>query len=324
MVAGFIAVLVAVPVAAGAINRGGGGTPETHVSALVALGNGFTYQGRLTDDASPANGIYDLRFILYDAESGGAQVGLTVEKANVVVTNALFTTELDFGAESFDGNARWMEIAIRPGTETGAYTVLSPRQPITPVPYALFAKAAGIALPFVGSAAVDGVDGLIELTQSGTGLGLFVDRTNTTDSTNPAIFGRNAGSGAGVMGQTTYDASTAYAVIGDASQATSGVGALFMGPTAVELNGAIKVSGTKSAIMVTGASADLCDGDAAMPIDHVLANGDPTAMLFVTVQGETPTAVSVAHDVGGDCPADQWVIYGLGDGVTANVLVIKQ
>ncbi len=169
MVAGLIAVLVAVPVAAGAINRGGGGMPETRVSTLVALGNAFTYQGRLIDDSAPANGLYDLRFILFDAESGGAQVGPTVEKANVIVTNALFTTELDFGAASFDGNARWLEIAIRPGDEAGTYTVLSPRQPITPVPYALFAKAANLALPFSGSASSAVDTALLNLTQTGEG-----------------------------------------------------------------------------------------------------------------------------------------------------------
>jgi len=41
----------------------------TFVLETTALGQGtaFTYQGRLTDGGSPANGGYDLRFSIYDA-----------------------------------------------------------------------------------------------------------------------------------------------------------------------------------------------------------------------------------------------------------------
>jgi len=57
---------------------------------------------------------YDLRFILYDADSGGSQVGSTVTKEDVTVTAGLFTTSLDFGAV-FDGNKRFLEIGCDPG-----------------------------------------------------------------------------------------------------------------------------------------------------------------------------------------------------------------
>src|SRR3972149_2710526 len=41
------------------------------VQALTPLGTVFTYQGRLTDNGSPANGSYPMTFTLYDLESGG-------------------------------------------------------------------------------------------------------------------------------------------------------------------------------------------------------------------------------------------------------------
>ncbi len=41
----------------------------------------FTYQGRLVDNATPANGSYELRFRLYDAVTAGAQVGSDVTLA---------------------------------------------------------------------------------------------------------------------------------------------------------------------------------------------------------------------------------------------------
>ncbi len=36
----------------------------------ATIDNTFTYQGRLTDGGTMANGNYDLRFILYTAEAG--------------------------------------------------------------------------------------------------------------------------------------------------------------------------------------------------------------------------------------------------------------
>jgi 3-isopropylmalate/(R)-2-methylmalate dehydratase small subunit len=60
------------------------------------------------------------------------------------VTNGLFTVTLDFGAGVFTGASRWLEIGVR--TNGGAsFTVLSPRQPLTPTPYALYAPSAGTA-----------------------------------------------------------------------------------------------------------------------------------------------------------------------------------
>jgi hypothetical protein len=67
-----------------------------------------------------------------------------------------FTAEVDFGADPniFDGNDCWLEISVRPHidikdiedgklTALDGYTILSPRQHITPTPYALYAKTAG-------------------------------------------------------------------------------------------------------------------------------------------------------------------------------------
>ncbi|MSU58974.1 MAG: hypothetical protein EXS35_12540 [Pedosphaera sp.] len=103
------------------------------------LSSSVTYQGRLTDAAAPANGEYDLRFSLYDADVGGSQNGLTLTNENLWVTNGLFTTALDFGTNVFNGQALWLEIAVRPGASTDAFTNVTPRQPVTATPYALHA-----------------------------------------------------------------------------------------------------------------------------------------------------------------------------------------
>ncbi len=104
--------------------------PETPV------GSGFTYQGLLRSAGNPANGQYDFQFTLYDAASGGNQVGSLVAVSNQAVSNGLFTVQLDFGPSAFQGSARWLEMAVRQ-TGGGSFTTLSPRQALTASPYAL-------------------------------------------------------------------------------------------------------------------------------------------------------------------------------------------
>lgn len=114
------------------------------MTALATAQGEFTYQGRLEDGSFPANGSYDLRFQLFNASAGGSQVGATTCADNVTIVDGLFTVELDFGVAAFDGNARWLQIGVRvdstPGNcGGGTYTTLSPRQPLTSVPYAMYA-----------------------------------------------------------------------------------------------------------------------------------------------------------------------------------------
>jgi hypothetical protein len=111
-------------------------------AVLLAQSAPFTYQGRLTDHAQPANGNYDLTFRLTDAQVAGNALG-TLTNALVPVTNGLFTVTLDFGAAPFDGSALWLEIGVRTNSSTAAYTILQPRQPLSATPYATFASVAG-------------------------------------------------------------------------------------------------------------------------------------------------------------------------------------
>ncbi len=85
---------------------------------------------------SPVNGTCDFQFSLWDAASGGAQVGTTQTKTNVAVSNGLFTVQLDFGSV-FTGDARYLAIAVRCPAGSGMYTNLSPRQALAATPYAL-------------------------------------------------------------------------------------------------------------------------------------------------------------------------------------------
>jgi trimeric autotransporter adhesin len=100
------------------------------------LGTGFTYQGQLIASGDPYSGTCDFLFGLYDAETSGTGGGM-IGMYYVPVNNGLFTVQLDFGENVFQGDARWLEISVRCPAESGTYTLLAPRQSITPVPYAL-------------------------------------------------------------------------------------------------------------------------------------------------------------------------------------------
>lgn len=88
----------------------------------------FTYQGRLLENGSPAEGTYQITFRLYDASVDGTEVWSTTQGVNV--TAGLFNTVLGPPPDNFNGQALWLALEI--GGE-----VLQPRQEIVPAPYAL-------------------------------------------------------------------------------------------------------------------------------------------------------------------------------------------
>ena len=109
------------------------------------LGTAFTYQGRLLAAGNAANGLYELRFGLFNADVAGSPAGHLQTNANVAISNGLFTCSIDFGTGIFDGTAYWLEIGVRTNGSLADFTTLSPRQSLTASPYALFATNAGTA-----------------------------------------------------------------------------------------------------------------------------------------------------------------------------------
>jgi hypothetical protein len=110
--------------------------------SLLAQSSMFTYQGRFSDNGVAANGVYEMRFGIYDAASSGNAIGNALTNSAVTTSNGLFTVQLDFGSGVFDGSARWLGIGVRTGGSTNDFTVLLPRQQITAAPYAMQAASA--------------------------------------------------------------------------------------------------------------------------------------------------------------------------------------
>ena len=108
---------------------------------LAAQGTAFNYQGHLNDTGAAANAAYDFRFTVYNALTSGSAVSRPATNPAVAVSNGLFSVTLDFGPGIFTGNNAWLELAVRAAGATN-FIPLSPRQPVLPVPYALFAAGA--------------------------------------------------------------------------------------------------------------------------------------------------------------------------------------
>lgn len=112
--------------------------------AQAPLETSISYQGYLTNNGATIVGPVNqpMTFRLYDVAAGGTALQ-TLSNVNVSITNSLFTVPLPFTASLWEGSDRWIEIQI--GTQ-----ILTPRQKVRPVPYALYAlnAAPGTCAPW--------------------------------------------------------------------------------------------------------------------------------------------------------------------------------
>lgn len=120
-----------------------------------AQSSSFTYQGKLNDNNTAANGAYEMQFSLFDGN--GNQIGTTNTVNNVSVTNGIFTVRITFGILAFDGNPRFLEIGVRPVGSQNPFTVLAPRQPVLSSPYAIRSLSAANADVSINSNQLGGI-----------------------------------------------------------------------------------------------------------------------------------------------------------------------
>ena len=204
-------------------------------SPQAAVSSAFTYQGQLKKDGSPINATCAMTFTLYDDDTAGSPVGSPVN-ASVAVADGLFTVALDFGADIFTGQARWLEVAVMYPGDAGAST-LDPRQALTAAPYALSLQPGavisgtafaaplgpGAVLTVRNSASTTAANGVYSRSDSTDGRGVY--GYGAADSgENSGVYGRsNSPDGYGVRGHNWADSGTAYGVYGE-SDSTAGRG----------------------------------------------------------------------------------------------------
>ena len=192
----------------------------------VAQGTAFTYQGELSDGGNPATGTYNLKAIVYDAAFNGNALTPALV-ATVQAINGRFTVTLDPGVGIFTGGPRWLEFYMRTNGG-GLLTMLSPRQSITPTPYATFAAGANAA----------GLSGTISAGNIASGTitsNLLASGAVASDQlTAGAVTANKLGADVGVWSVTG----------GNIFRASGGVGIGVANPSAaLHLNGGMKLNG---------------------------------------------------------------------------------
>ncbi|HOR72376.1 MAG TPA: tail fiber domain-containing protein [Kiritimatiellia bacterium] len=178
----------------------------------LAQGTAFTYQGRLDSDGTPFNGSATFKPTLWDAATNGVLLaGNSPTTVTLEVTNGLFTLSLDFGAQ-FSGADRWLQLEVTTGG--GPFTTLTPRQVITPTPYALHARQVD-AVGVVGTLSSGQLSGIY------SGAVTFNNAGNVFSGDGSGLTGVNAATVGGVNGTDIWKLS-----------GNSGVGAgQFLGTT---------------------------------------------------------------------------------------------
>ncbi|MEZ6242944.1 MAG: hypothetical protein R3B57_07870 [Phycisphaerales bacterium] len=97
--------------------------------ATPAFAGPLVYEGRLSYLSAPVDSTADLRFRLFDAAQGGAQIGDTIETPAAKLNEGAFRVSLDFGDRV---SAAWLEVSVRAPAGEGDYVTLSPRQLVEP------------------------------------------------------------------------------------------------------------------------------------------------------------------------------------------------
>lgn len=104
----------------------------------IAQSTAFNFQGRMNEGSAPANGRYDLQFKLFDAITGGTQLGPSVVRSNTTLIDGVFGVQLDFGSSPYiDANQYFLEIGVRPNGSSNPHVILGARQQVLSVPIAV-------------------------------------------------------------------------------------------------------------------------------------------------------------------------------------------
>ncbi len=184
-------------------------------AADAAVDTSFTYQGRLQQSGTPFTGSCAFQFSLWDAASGGTQLGAAQSFGSVAVEAGLFNVALDFGSQ-FQGDARWLATAVQcPGDAN--YVNLTPRQSLTAVPYAHSLRPGAIIIQRAANA--QAIHGHATASNS---IGVWGESDQHV-----GVYGTSPG-GQGVWGQSTtgtgvFGVSDSWAGVSGQSTSASGV-----------------------------------------------------------------------------------------------------
>ncbi len=232
---------------------------------LFGQSTAFSYQGSLQNGANPTSGNHDFEFALFDSLAGGSQIGSTVSVNNVMVSNGIFSVQIDFGNQ-FPGANRFLEIRVRPAGQPGI-TVLSPRQLLNSAPYSVKSLTAETATTASNAAQLGGVAAnqfvvttdprMSDSRNPLGGSGLYVQ--NRASQQGPANFNISGnGTVAGTLSGNVVNAGTQFNIAGNRVFSSPGVLNTFAGINA----GLADVTGNSNTYFGHSAGEDNISGQA--------------------------------------------------------------
>ncbi|MEE4271728.1 MAG: hypothetical protein V2I67_08640 [Thermoanaerobaculales bacterium] len=102
------------------------------IAAGPAAATTLDFDGELLEAGTPANGVFDFRFRCLEGADPDAlvEVGPTVEKEDILVSNGRFSVELDFGTDEVCSDSGWIQTSVARGDRLGGFTSLEPPHPV--------------------------------------------------------------------------------------------------------------------------------------------------------------------------------------------------
>ena len=278
---------------------------------LFGQGTAFTYQGLLNNNGTPANGSFDLQFTLFPTNATGSALAGPVTNLAVPVSNGLFTATVDFG-NAFTGPSTWLELAVSTNA-ANTFSTLTPRQPLLPVPSAIFANSTSNLLGNLPAAQLSGpipvtnITGILPLSQLPPGI-----LTNTQSTV--ILSGAFTGDGSGLTNSTPLAALGPDSVPGSNAVAAMIVALAPSGPATISITnitGILPLSqlppgiltNTQTAVSLAGAFTG--DGSGltnTTPLAALGPNSVPgsnaVASMIVALAPSFPSTISITNITG--------------------------
>jgi len=201
-----IGILTLLTTSASGASSQGSGPLETNAPAGTVAAS-ISYQGRLVHPTTgaPLSGTYDLEFAFWSLSDGGSQIGSTVPRNAQLITNGLYSTQLEVDPANINGQELWLQIRVR--TTGGTWETLTPRVQVLPTAYALSLRPGA---RIEGS--LDRPESIVAATNTSSGFGL---RGESRDVGGYGVYGYNGNAGGsyggGVVGSVL---ATGYGVVG--------------------------------------------------------------------------------------------------------------
>ena len=246
------------------------GVPLDALATTDVVTHAFSYQGALEENGAPVSGNREMVFSLYTNDACTMSVGNLITHT-VPVSHGLFSVDLAFNPDHFNGQALWLETEVE-----GAAIAC---QPIRAMPYAMGLRPGAII-----SGSVSSEDQLFEV-RAGT--------TSADEGVLGAKMGRrtNVGYPVGLYGYAYEYGSVGVEGVSD-SQFGRGVNGIADGPDSIGVRG-IANALTSTTYGVYGEAAS--PNGYAGYFEHTASSGDSAALA---AQGLTGAVITGTDGIG--------------------------